>query len=58
MPGANTLPDPEQVDDAYLHGDMVILKLRNGGTLALPYHVASSIYWEVKIRNRRRAFGL
>ncbi len=58
MPRAHTLPDPEQVDDAYLHGDTVIFKLRNGDTLALPYHVASNIYWEVKLRNRRRAFGL
>ena len=48
----------DDVIDAYLQDGQVILILRDGSVVRLPYSVASSLYWEVKIRNRRRAFGL
>ena len=50
----------DEVDDAEITGDLILLKLRNGDTIQLPVEKpeARQLYWQVKIRNRRRAFGL
>jgi hypothetical protein len=49
-----------EVDDAEIISGLVLLKLKNGETIKLPAEKpeARQIYWQVKIRNRRRAFGL
>jgi len=45
--------------DARLVGRKIVFTLRSGGQLVLDYSPdVAELYWEVKIRNRRRAFGL
>jgi hypothetical protein len=52
--------DLDEVDDAEIISGLVLLKLRNGETVRLPLEKpeARQLYWQVKLRNRRRAFGL
>ena len=55
---ASNLP-LEAISDAWIQRGYVYLQLIDGRILAVPADKhATSIYWEVKIRNRRRAFGL
>jgi len=50
----------DEIDDAVLLHDKIVIKLRNGSTYTLPATKpeARQIYWSIKLRNRRRAFGL
>ena len=49
----------ESINDAWIQRGYIYLQLVNGRILALPADKhATTLYWEVKIRNRRRAFGL
>ena len=51
--------DLDDILDAQLHRNAVYLLLRDGRRLTLPYtRETVELYWKVKIRNRRRAFGL
>jgi hypothetical protein len=54
------LPIPlEEVDDARLDGDHVELRLRSGKLVRLRLEPETlELYWAIKLRNRRRAFGL
>ncbi len=50
----------EDVDDAQILDNQIILLMKSGEILRLPAEKpeARHLYWQVKIRNRRRAFGL
>jgi len=55
----NTLLDMDDIIDAYIQGSNIHLLLRDGRHLVLPYTPSTrELYWRIKIRNRRRAFGL
>ncbi len=58
MPSPLNLTD-EDILDAELRASRVYIILRDGRRLELPaskQHI--ELYWRVKIRNRRRAFGI
>ncbi|AEM39380.1 hypothetical protein Pyrfu_1523 [Pyrolobus fumarii 1A] len=49
----------DDILDVERRGNTLIVYTRDGELLNLPYNsVTASLYWEIKIRNRRRAFGL
>lgn len=51
--------DLDDVLDAHIKHGEVHLLLRNGDIIRLPYtRNTLELYWRIKIRNRRRAFGL
>ncbi len=62
MTGRPPEEDPvplDEVDDARISGDHVVLRLRSGRLLRMKLgREALELYWRVKLRNRRRAFGL
>ncbi|OWJ55270.1 hypothetical protein Pdsh_00100 [Pyrodictium delaneyi] len=49
----------DAISDAWIQHGYIYLQLANGKILSIPANKhTTSIYWEVKLRNRRRAFGL
>ncbi len=51
--------DLDDIIDARKAGNEIHLITRDGRLIRLPFNDATlDIYWKVKIRNRRRAFGL
>ena len=51
--------DLSLVEDARLDHDRVVFKLRTGQELTAKLcQETLELYWQVKLRNRRRAFGL
>ena len=58
QPYPSSLND-DDILDAELHWNEIHLILRDGRRLVLPRSPRHmELYWRVKIRNRRRAFGL
>lgn len=61
MTGGSNPPhiDPSDVLDATLHRDKIVFTLRDGTrVIAEKTEYTYKLYWHVKIRNRRVAFGL
>ncbi|WP_153801404.1 hypothetical protein [Hyperthermus butylicus] len=58
--GKAKYPSLDMIEDVWIQGDKLLLKLANGKILEAPASnpAARQLYWEVKLRNRRRAFGL
>ncbi len=49
----------DHIDDARLENGFIVFSLRDGRRLRIKMCRESlELYWKVKIRNRRRAFGL
>ncbi len=52
-------PDPDIVRDIHLHNGHAYIELVNGTTIKVSLtDEIKKLYWKVKIRNRRLAFGL
>jgi len=51
--------DTSNILDMVIKSDTVIIFLRNGTRIETKLtHELRKLYWDVKLRNRRRAFGL
>lgn len=48
---------PKDIIDAKIVNDKVLF-LTKKGVVELELNKAKDLYWEIKLRNRRRAFGL
>ncbi len=51
--------DTDEIDDAILKGERILLKYKDGTTLEIDSsEQALQLYWEIKLRNRKKAFGI
>jgi len=58
-PTPQIIPDIDNILDMVIKSDSVIIFLRNGARIeARLTHELRKLYWDIKLRNRRRAFGL